>query len=113
MKGSIVSIMTNIGSPPQNTSMAAYTPLANSLSTTDIISCREFAVGSNGTINVDYTEGGRAVILVPSSMLVNSGICGFQVQVTHSSEVSAALSVVSRLGTLFFAFSITFFGFFV
>jgi len=110
MKGSVVSIMTNIGSPPQNTSMAAYTPLANSLSTTDVISCREFAVGSNGTINVDYTEGGRAVILVPSSMLVNSGMCGFQVQASHSSEVSAASSVVSRLGTLFFfAFSMTFF----
>jgi len=86
IKGNVISIMTTIGSPPQNTSLAVYTPFKSSLATTDVLSCRQWSVGSNGTVEVEYSEGGKAVILVPSSLLVNSGICGNSVVATVDSS---------------------------
>ncbi|KAI0005872.1 glycoside hydrolase family 13 protein [Russula compacta] len=76
MKGDVVTIMTDIGSPPQNTSMFAYTPWPSSFSSTDIFSCKQWAVGSNGTVEVEYTKGGTPVILVPDNILKGSGFCG-------------------------------------
>ncbi|KAI0256530.1 glycoside hydrolase family 13 protein [Lactifluus subvellereus] len=75
MKGNIVTILTNIGSPPQNTSMFAYTPWPSSFSSTDIFSCKQWAVGSGGTVEVQYTKGGTPVILVPDDILEGSGFC--------------------------------------
>jgi len=75
MKGEVVTIVTNIGSPPQNTSMFAYTPWPNSFSTIDILSCKQFAVGSNGSLEVGYTKGGTPVVLVPDDILEGSGLC--------------------------------------
>ena len=42
-----------------------------------MLSCREYAVGSGGTVNVEYSSGGQAVVLVPDSVLQNSGLCQF------------------------------------
>jgi len=75
MKGSVVTILTNIGSPPQNTSMFAYTPWPHSFSSHDILTCKQWAVGSNGTVAVEYTKGGSPVILVPDDILQGSGLC--------------------------------------
>jgi len=75
MKGNVVTIMTNIGSPPQNLSMYAYTPWPNSFSSTDILSCAQYAVGSGGTVEVNYAKGGRPVILVPDDILEGSRLC--------------------------------------
>jgi len=75
MKGNVVTIMTNIGSPPQNTSMYAYTPWPPSFSSTDILSCTQYAVGSNGSVDVNYSKGGKPVILVPDDILEGSTLC--------------------------------------
>ncbi|OJT14173.1 Alpha-amylase 1 [Trametes pubescens] len=76
MKGDVITVLTNIGSPPQNVSISAHTPYDNSVSTTDILTCRQYAVGSNGSIEVEYSKGGVPVILVPDTKLDNSGLCG-------------------------------------
>ncbi|KAI0048237.1 glycoside hydrolase family 13 protein [Auriscalpium vulgare] len=75
MKGDIVSITTNIGSPAQNVSVFAYTPWPSSFSSTDVFTCQQWAVGSNGTVEVQYTKGGQPVILVPDSILQGAGLC--------------------------------------
>lgn len=97
MKGPVISIMTNIGSPPQNLSLPVYTPYAGNLPTTDILTCTQHVVGSNGTVEVEYSKGGVPTILVPTSILENSGICGqgnVAVQQTKAQIVSSALSDV-------------------
>ncbi|KAH8102880.1 alpha-amylase [Cristinia sonorae] len=76
MKGDVLSVLTNIGSPPANVSMAVYTPYSNSLAMTDVLSCAQYVIGSNGTLSVEYTKGGQAKVIVPSTLLQNSGICG-------------------------------------
>lgn len=75
-KGDVVTILTNIGSPPQNVSIAAKTPLSSSVATTDILTCKQYAVGSGGTIEIQYSQGGVPVILVPDASLTSSGLCG-------------------------------------
>ncbi|KZT03563.1 glycoside hydrolase family 13 protein [Laetiporus sulphureus 93-53] len=77
MKGDVVSILTNIGSPPQNVSIAVYTPYKEETSLTDILSCEQYAVGSNGTVVVSYTEGGHATILLPDRLMNGSDLCGY------------------------------------
>lgn len=100
LKGSVISVMTNIGSPPANVSTAVYTPFSNSLATTDVLSCKQWAVGSNGTVEVEYTRGGQPVILVPDSILQNSGLCGFnpvvQQQQLKGQLASSALEQLRR-----------------
>jgi len=76
MKGNVVTIVTNIGSPPQNTSMYAYTPWPSSFSSHDILTCKQVAVGSNGSVEVEYTKGGTPTVLVPDDILEGSGLCG-------------------------------------
>jgi alpha-amylase len=93
MKGSVISIMTTVGSPPKNASLAVYTPFKSDFPATEqvfnvcstykkrlfvfrsILSCRQWVVGSNGTVEVEYSKGGKAVILIPSSLLSHSDIC--------------------------------------
>lgn len=99
MKGQVISIMTNIGSPvsghsplpasylitqpyqPQNgTQISVSTPYEPSSATINILTCQEWVIGSSGNIDVEYTKGGRPVVLVPTGMLRNSGICTGQSQ---------------------------------
>ncbi|TFY63503.1 hypothetical protein EVJ58_g3219 [Rhodofomes roseus] len=77
-KGDVVTILTNIGSPPKNVTINVYTPWAASTSTTEIISCEKYAVGSNGTIFMDYNKGGRPAVFMPDLLLNSSGVCGFE-----------------------------------
>ncbi|KAF9001959.1 glycoside hydrolase family 13 protein [Cyathus striatus] len=83
MKGSVVSIVTNIGSPPQNgTQVAVATPYDASTATTNILTCQQWAVGANGMVEAQYTKGGVPVILVPSDHLAGSGLCGTALSTT-------------------------------
>ncbi|EPQ58540.1 alpha-amylase [Gloeophyllum trabeum ATCC 11539] len=97
MKGNVISILTNIGSPPANLSVAVYTPFENNFATTDVLSCRQWAVGSNGTVDVEYTRGGQPVVLVPSSQLEGSGLCGYAVKNSTKSAASMASGAPSGL----------------
>ncbi|KAF7800248.1 hypothetical protein EIP86_011495 [Pleurotus ostreatoroseus] len=98
MKGDVITVVTNIGSPPQNVSIAVQTPWDNSLATTDIVSCRQYAVGSNGSIEVEYTKGGQATIIIPDTVLQNSGICGFNaVAVTQQTKAQLASAAFEQL----------------
>ncbi|TFK46032.1 alpha-amylase [Heliocybe sulcata] len=97
MKGNVVSILTNIGSPPANTSVAVYTPWENNYATTDVLSCRQWAVGSNGTVDVEYTKGGQPVVLVPSDQLKGSGLCGYEAANSTKSTASMASGATSGL----------------
>ncbi|KAH9901106.1 alpha-amylase [Cubamyces lactineus] len=100
MKGDVITVLTNIGSPPANVSIAAHTPFSNSASTTDILTCTQFAVGSNGTIEVEYSKGGRPVVLVPDDLLDNSGLCGHTLATTvagKSSQGAVTTSGASRM----------------
>jgi alpha-amylase len=92
MKGPVLSIVTNIGSPPQGVSIGGYTPWSSSTATTDVLTCKQYAVGSGGTIRVEYSTGGRPVVLVPNSELVGTGICNDQVETSigHSAGSTKA-----------------------
>lgn len=101
MKGDVVSILTTIGSPPQNVSLAVYTPFREESATTDILTCKQYAVGSNGTIVVSYEKGGRPTILIPDKLLANSGFCGYEPQVavfTGNAALSGAVGRSMRSG---------------
>lgn len=83
MKGPVISVLTNIGSPPQNgTHIAVKTPYPSSTALTNILTCQQWAVGSGGMIDAQYTLGGVPVILIPSNHLVGSGLCGTQLAAT-------------------------------
>ncbi|KAI9466045.1 alpha-amylase [Lactarius psammicola] len=111
MKGNVVTIVTNIGSPPQNTSVFAYTPWPNFFSSTDILSCKQYAVGSGGTVEVEYSKGGKPVILVPDDILEGSTLCRAasqgQTVINNSNgderrmDVSVAINVFFALILLF------------
>ncbi|KAJ8584457.1 glycoside hydrolase family 13 protein [Rhizopogon salebrosus TDB-379] len=94
LKGDVVSIMTNIGSPPQNISIPVYTPYPASAALTNVLTCQQWAVGSNGTIDAQYTLGGVPIVLYPSNLLQNSGLCGNSAPATGSTKfVSSAIPV--------------------
>lgn len=116
MKGDVITVLTNIGSPvsisdlirciyltltlcirysPRTSasphtrrtttvfpprSQCMYSPsmttIADLASLFSILTCRQYAVGSNGSIEVEYSKGGVPVILVPDTKLDNSGLCG-------------------------------------
>jgi alpha-amylase len=90
MKGPVLSMLTTIGSPPQAVALGSYTPWQASAATTDVLTCTQYAVGAGGTINVQYSQGGRPVILVPNADLVGSGICTDQVEKSIGHTTSAA-----------------------
>ncbi|KAG6874321.1 hypothetical protein C0995_001546 [Termitomyces sp. Mi166 len=74
-KGDIISVVTNIGSPPQNgTHIVVPTPYVASTPTINILTCQQWAIGAGGKIDVEYTKGGVPVVLVPASLLKGSGI---------------------------------------
>ncbi|KIP10336.1 glycoside hydrolase family 13 protein [Phlebiopsis gigantea 11061_1 CR5-6] len=99
MKGPVISIMTNIGSPPANITVPVYTPYAGNLATIDILTCSQFVVGSNGTVDVQYNKGGVPTILVPTSVLENSGFCGNSEVVVQDTKGQLASSALSHLTT--------------
>lgn len=105
LKGDCVSIMTNIGSPPQNVSIPAYTPYLASTSLTNVLTCQEWTVGSNGTVNVQYSLGGVPVVLYPTTLLQDSGLCGNPGTTGSTKYVSSAppihCPVVSLLAVFF------------
>ncbi|KAF9532429.1 glycoside hydrolase family 13 protein [Crepidotus variabilis] len=77
MKGPVISILTNIGSPPRNdTNIAVNTPYPPSTPLMNILTCQQWAVGAKGMIDAQYTLGGVPNILVPSNTLAGSGLCG-------------------------------------
>jgi len=75
-KGNVLSVMTNIGSGPQNVSIPIQTSFQEGLPTTDILTCTQWVVASGGMLDVEYTKGGRPVIFMSSASLQGSGICG-------------------------------------
>jgi alpha-amylase len=93
MKGSVVTVLTNIGSPPQNSSITMTTPFSPSTALTNILTCQQWAVGSAGSVEVDYTKGGVPVILVPSALLAKSPLC--QAESTASATIKSASSALS------------------
>ncbi|KIJ69594.1 glycoside hydrolase family 13 protein [Hydnomerulius pinastri MD-312] len=76
IKGDVVSVLTNVGSPPTNVSVPVYTPYPTNTPLTNILTCAQWPVGSNGTIDVEYSRGGVPVVLIPSNYLQGSGLCG-------------------------------------
>ncbi|EJF62461.1 alpha-amylase [Dichomitus squalens LYAD-421 SS1] len=75
-KGPVITALTNIGSPPANVTLSAKSGIGESVATTDILTCTQYATGSGGTLDFNYNKGGQPVIVVPDSVLVGSGICG-------------------------------------
>lgn len=57
-----------------------------------ILTCEQYVVGSNGTLEVSYTKGGVPTVLVPSYLLKNSGLCGY---VNQSAAQGTQVSVES------------------
>lgn len=41
----------------------------------EVISCQQVVIGSEGSVNVDYTKGGRAAILIPEQYLRGTPLC--------------------------------------
>ncbi|PFH49092.1 glycoside hydrolase family 13 protein [Amanita thiersii Skay4041] len=96
VKGSVITVATNIGSPPQNgTHISVTTPFPASSATMNILTCQQWVVGAKGTIEVEYTRGGAPVILFPAEMLIGSGLCG-DVLDAHSASHSHHLSAATR-----------------
>ncbi|KAI0085427.1 alpha-amylase [Irpex rosettiformis] len=111
MKGPVISVLTNIGSPPKNVSMPVYTPFAGNLITIDALTCKQYVVGSNGTLSVQYSLGGVPTILVPESVLQGSGICGSSntgaiEQTQGQLTTSSALTEVQRPATAMIALAL-------
>ncbi|KDR81372.1 hypothetical protein GALMADRAFT_239237 [Galerina marginata CBS 339.88] len=102
MKGPVVSILTNIGSPPQNgTNIAVTTPYPPSTAMMNILTCQQWATGAKGTVDAQYTLGGVPNILIPSNMLSGSGLCGNELKTTASNGgKAAALNAGIRLTPL-------------
>jgi len=102
MKGPVVSIVTNIGSPPQNgTHIAVKTPYSSSTALMNILTCQQWATGAGGTVDAQYTLGGVPNILIPSNMLSGSGLCGAELAtVASNSGKAAALNSGVRVAPL-------------
>jgi len=102
IKGPVISVVTNIGSPPKNnTHIAVRTPYASSSALTNILTCKQWAVGSKGTVDAQYTLGGVPNILIPSDMLRGSGLCGAQLKVIDNQGSTApALNSVNHLSQI-------------
>jgi alpha-amylase len=108
-KGMVVTVLTNIGSPPaMGIHIAVKTPYPSSTAMTNIFTCKQWVVGASGSIDVEYSLGGVPVVLVPSSQLTGSGLCGADLTriAQAGGRVSGAASSVRPpgwLGALFFA----------
>ncbi|KAJ7349293.1 glycoside hydrolase family 13 protein [Mycena albidolilacea] len=87
-KGEVVSILTNIGAPPQNfTYTALKSPWPQGTVTIDVVGCRQFVVASGGYLEVEYTKGGVPVVLAQPSSLNGSGLCGSTMEALHANTL--------------------------
>jgi alpha-amylase len=104
MKGDVISIATNIGSPPQNgTHIAVRSPYEPSTATTNILTCKQWVVGAKGMLDVEYTKGGVPTVLVRSDRLENSGICTPEsTDKLGNAQVSSAIDHAAHLPLLSF-----------
>ncbi|THH15893.1 hypothetical protein EW146_g4659 [Bondarzewia mesenterica] len=106
MRGNVITILTNIGSPAANVSVKAYTPWDSSTPSTDIFSCTQWAVGSQGTVEVQYTKGGAPVVLVPDEILKGAGMCKYTLataKAQSASSTNAGVTTFSSKGWMFTA----------
>lgn len=111
LKGNVVTVLTTVGSPPQNVSMGVYTPFARNTALTDILSCKQLVVGSNQTVAVEYSLGGHPSVLFPSQLLSGSGLCGYNGNVSTTAQgknadhggASAVIPKYSSASIAFFA----------
>jgi len=113
LKGNVVSVMTTIGSPPQNVSMGVYTPFSHNMALTDILSCTQLVVGSNQTVAVDYAKGGHPSILIPSQLLTGSGMCGYSSSVPNNTQgrnLNGTSAKIPHHSSALLAFFTLFFG---
>lgn len=59
-----------------------------------VLTCEQWPVGSNGTINAQYSLGGVPLVLYPTTLLQDSGLCGNSDTTTGSATyVSSALRI--------------------
>ncbi|KAI9569521.1 glycoside hydrolase family 13 protein [Boletus coccyginus] len=77
VKGNVTSVLTNIGSPPKNTSIPVYTHYPTNTPLINILTCTQWPVGSNGTVDVAYGLGGVPAVFIPMNDLEGSGLCGY------------------------------------
>ncbi|KAF5324747.1 hypothetical protein D9611_004519 [Ephemerocybe angulata] len=85
LKGPIISILTNIGSPPQaGVHISVKTPWETTTALTNVITCTQWVVGSNRMVDAQYSLGGVPVVLVPSDQLKGSGLCGTELAYVDS-----------------------------
>ncbi|KAL1683489.1 glycoside hydrolase family 13 protein [Schizophyllum commune] len=101
-KGEVITVLTNIGSPAQNgTQIAVKSPYGPSYAMTDVLTCQQWVTSSEGMLDVEYTAGGKPVILVPEKLLSGSGLCGQDSNLSGNSRSQdsndGAVNVVSRL----------------
>jgi len=114
MKGPVITVLTNIGSFPKETATPVYTPFQSETPLINILDCKQWPVGSNGTIDVSYIHGGVSVILIPMNYINSSCLCGDN-RTTGTSPQKTSTSLVSQLFPLFgarglllaFAFALT------
>jgi len=95
MKGDVITILTNIGSPPQNnTHIAVQTPYERNTALTNVLTCEQWVVGSQGFVEMQYTLGGEVVILHPSTLLVDnrSPVCSGQVITSQGATIGSTAS---------------------
>jgi len=98
-KSPVITIATNIGSPPQEgTSIAVKTSYTSGSLLIDAISCEQWTVGASGMIEVQYTKGGVAVILVPESIIQGSGLCGASLAAASAGMTSAGHVISTSYG---------------
>ena len=77
-----------------------------------ILSCKQFVVGSNGTLSVEYSLGGQAKVIVPSTLLQNSGLCGAEIEAGSmpKGQLASGASPSSTFSSSVLLIAITFLG---
>ena len=74
-----------------------------------ILTCKQWAVGSKGMIEAQYTLGGVPNILIPSSMLSGSGLCGAELKTAgDKGGKAAALNSSGHLSAIPSGLALTF-----
>ncbi|KAJ8508544.1 hypothetical protein ONZ45_g9193 [Pleurotus djamor] len=97
MKGPAVTMVTNIGSPPRNgSSVACPSPYEASTALVNIFTCQQWAVGSGGWLDVEYTKGGVPTILVPKEISTAAGMCRAKPNAQNVKGVSQQVSSARR-----------------
>lgn len=76
-KGDVITVVTNVGSPPSNSSIPIYTGLSPSTILIEILSCTQYSVGSAGSIQVTYSQGGHASVFYEQEKMKGVGLCGY------------------------------------